>query len=159
MYLFLHLRQSTPAATDAAPPPQAPPKKKRPIASHAPLPGGAPDLRPVTVGDVSRPEQTIDMQGGDSRDLTQTEIDAALSGQRPAVESCLVAAHDAVGAGGKVTAAMLVGPDGRVRKTRVEAPKALVDAGLAGCLREAMARMRFPAAGGSSVVTLPLEID
>ncbi|HKA90817.1 MAG TPA: AgmX/PglI C-terminal domain-containing protein [Haliangiales bacterium] len=157
MYLYLRRPAPPPAAPDAAPPPPA--KKRRPAATRPPT-AGAPDLRPVTVGDVLRPDQTIDMQGGgETRDLGQTEIDAALAGHQQAVQACLLSARDAAGAGGRVTAAMLVGPDGRVRKTRVDAPRALVDAGLAGCLREEMARIRFPAAGGNSVVTVPLEVD
>ncbi len=156
MYLALRRPAPAPASPDAAPPPA---KKRRPATSRPSPPAGAPDLRPVTVGDVLRPDQTIDMQGGDTRDLSQGEIDAALAGHQQAVQSCLLAARDAVGAGGRVTAAMLVGPDGRVRKTRVDAPRALVDAGLASCLRDAMGRIHFPAAGGHSVVTVPLEVD
>jgi hypothetical protein len=157
MYLYSRAPSPPPAVVDAAP---VPPTKKRKVATSRPPPSGtAPDLRPVTVGDVARPEQTIDMQGSESRDLGQAEIDTALSAHRGAIESCLAAAREAVGAGGRITAAMLVSPDGRVAKTRVEAPRALVDAGLATCLRQTMGRIRFPAAGGHSIVTLPLEID
>lgn len=158
MYLYTRAPSPPAGVADAAPPP--PTKKRKAVTTSRPSPSGAaPDLRPVTVGDVARPEQTIDMQGGESRDLGQAEIDAALAAHRGAIESCLAAAREAVGAGGRVTAAMLVGPDGRVGKTRVEAPRALVDAGLATCLRQAMGRIRFPAAGGNSIVTLPLEVD
>jgi hypothetical protein len=158
MYLYSRVPSPPAGVADAAPPP--PPTKKRKVATSRPsTSGAAPDLRPVTVGDVTRPEQTIDMQGGESRDLGQAEIDTALSAHRGAIESCLTTARDAIGAGGRVTCAMLVGPDGRVAKTRVEAPRALVDAGLATCLRQTMSRIRFPAAGGQSIVTLPLEID
>jgi len=157
MYLYSRAPSPPGGGADAAPPP--PPKKRKVVTSRPAPSGAAPDLRPVTVGDVARPEQTIDMQGGESRDLGQGDIDAALAAHRGAIEGCLTAAREAIGAGGRVTAAMLVGPDGRVGKTRVEAPRALVDAGLATCLRQTMGRIRFPAAGGHSVVTVPLEID
>jgi hypothetical protein len=157
---YLVLRRAAPQAgpPDAGAPPQ-PPGKKRPAPARPPRPAGAADMRIISVGDV-RADQTVDMRGGgESRDLAQGEIDAVLAGRAQAVQACLLGARETVGAGGKVTAAMLVGPDGGVKKTRVEAPKALVDAGLASCLRDEMMRMHFPATGGNSVVTVPLAVE
>ena len=50
------------------------------------------------------------------------------------------------------------GPDGRVTQTRIEAPRYLVDQGLAGCVRPVLRELRFPAAGKDTVVKVPFDI-
>ena len=60
---------------------------------------------------------------------------------------------------GRISIGLVVGPDGRVTQTRVEAPRYLIDQGLAGCLRPVLRGMRFPAAGKDTVVKNWVDIN
>ena len=57
-----------------------------------------------------------------------------------------------------ITVKMLVDGTGHVAKSRVQAPHYLFEHGLLGCAQKALGRLRFPAVGGATVVTLPITL-
>jgi hypothetical protein len=54
---------------------------------------------------------------------------------------------------------LVVGPHGRVVKSRVEAPAWLLRHGLYRCVRREVSALRFPAAGKDTVVTVPFNLS
>ena len=59
---------------------------------------------------------------------------------------------------GRVEVGLRVEPSGQVTRVRVEAPRILINRGLYPCVKSAVGSLRFPAAGGASVVTWPFEL-
>lgn len=123
---------------------------------------GPEDLKMVASGDALRVgRRTLDLgEGADEpRDLSQAEIDGALAGARGGIEECIGRARGAAELSGRVELGMVVGADGRVTATRVEAPAYLIRRGLPGCVRPKLAALRFPAVGKDTVVTLPVTVN
>jgi hypothetical protein len=122
----------------------------------------ADDLRPVSAGDALKVrDRTLDL-GEDSpelHDLTQAEIDGAFAGVSGRVIDCISEARGAAPVTGSVRVGMVVGPDGRVVKSRVEAPSYLMQKGLYACVKRSLAAARFPAPGRDTVVTVPITIE
>jgi hypothetical protein len=144
-------------------------KKRRPRRSGA---GAAPidreeaatltaaDLRMIWNGDaVARPPASVDMSAdGEARSLDGGEIQAALDGGGEALTTCVARGVGAASWSGDVTVKLLVDGDGRVTKTRVHAPAFTFEHGLLACMRQGAARLRFPAVGGWTVVTVPFPV-
>lgn len=121
----------------------------------------AADLRMSSEGDALRAEATnldLGAEGG-PRDLSQDEIDGAIGRHGSAIIGCITRARGAAPVTGRVTAGMVVGADGRVVKSRIEAPAYLLAHGLASCARRELEAVKFPAAGKQTVVTVPFDID
>ncbi len=132
-----------------------------PIDDDEPAPVlSAADLRMAAEGDsLSRGAQNLDLGSEDgARDLTRAEIDDAMAGASDAIGACIVDATGAAELSGRITAAVVVGPDGRVTQTRVEAPAWLLRHGLGGCVRPKLRGLRFPATGKESVVKYPFTV-
>jgi hypothetical protein len=129
---------------------------------NAPTPALADaDLVPLAEGDALRPAaRTVDMSAAsaETRDLAQDEIDGAMSRRAPEIIKCIVDARGNAPVVGRVTVGLVVGADGGVTKTRVEAPAWLMHHGLAGCVRPKLKEVRFPAAGKDTVVTVPFDL-
>jgi hypothetical protein len=151
------------------PPPSDPPSSKKPRKPRrAARPAGEPapealtaeDLRVRAEGDALRAAATeIDMAGGaEARALTQEEIDSAIAARGAAIVDCITRARGDAEVTGRVTAGMVVAADGRVVKSRIEAPAYLLERGLATCARRELAALRFPAAGRETVVTVPFDV-
>jgi hypothetical protein len=57
-----------------------------------------------------------------------------------------------------ITVKLLVDGRGRVSRTRIQAPHYLFEHGLLGCTQRALGRVHFPAVGGATIVTLPVNL-
>ncbi|HEX7994239.1 MAG TPA: hypothetical protein VF506_09975, partial [Streptosporangiaceae bacterium] len=57
-----------------------------------------------------------------------------------------------------ITVKLLVDGRGRVTRSRIQAPHYLFEHGLLGCTQRALGRMHFPATGGATIVTLPVNL-
>jgi len=125
----------------------------------APVLGPA-DLKMVAEGDsLARGPVEMDLGSeGGARELTQGDIDGAMAGASDAIGECIVSATGAAELSGRVNAGVVVGPDGRVTQTRVEAPAYLMRRGLGGCVRARLRGLRFPATGKESVVKYPFTV-
>jgi hypothetical protein len=109
--------------------------------------------------DTTPPKQTIDMNsGGESRSLDNGEIQATISSQSGGVQSCVVKAATNTDLSGTVTVKMVVGGNGRVTRSRVQAPRYMFSQGLLACVQGALRGWKFPATGAPTLVTLPVNL-
>jgi hypothetical protein len=122
------------------------------------------DLRTVAQGDdLSRPD-VIKMDLGDTREtreLTQDDIDARFRSEESAILECIVQARPDQESyvPGRVTVKFRIQRAGTVRGVRVEAPAILQKGGLYGCIKKVVGPMRFPASGGSQIVSYPFTLS
>jgi hypothetical protein len=177
LYLVQKLtREETPVAAaptiDAGPTrPQAKngsKKKRRGVPAAAPGAGDEPipvltdaDRAMRAEGDslTARPIEMDLGEDSEPRDLEQGEIDAAFGARVDAIIGCVVAARGNAELTGRITAGVVVAADGRVTKSRVEAPAWLLAHGLGRCVRRELSAMRFPATGKEHVVSVPFDLD
>ena len=154
----------------------APGKKKRPRRSVAqPTPGGEdsyeetePELPKLTDADrrlewrgdeVALPVMKIDMATKkESRPLEDEEINAAIGGQTGGVRECVTQGAMGTDLAATITVKMLVDGTGRVTRSRLQAPRYLLEKGLLGCTQRALGRLRFPATGAPTLVTFPVNL-
>jgi hypothetical protein len=110
--------------------------------------------------DVSLPPRNIDMASGgaEPRSLDEVEISRTINSQAGGVRDCVVQAATGTDLRAKITVQLLVDGHGRVTRSRVEAPHYLFEHGLLGCTRRALGRVHFPATGGATVVTFPVNL-
>jgi hypothetical protein len=110
--------------------------------------------------DVSLPPQHLDLAAGGAqpRSLDDSEINQTITGQAGGVRDCVV--HGATGTdlSATITVKLLVDGRGRVTRSRIQAPRYLLEHGLLGCTQRALGRMHFPATGGPTIVTLPVNL-
>jgi hypothetical protein len=124
----------------------------------------AADLRTVGQGDdLSRPD-VIKMDLGDSREtreLSQDDIDARFRGEEGAILDCIMSARpdQETYVPGRVTVKFRIQRAGTVRGVRVEAPAILQKGGLYGCIKKVVGQLRFPASGGSQIVSYPFTLS
>jgi hypothetical protein len=122
----------------------------------------AADLAPGAEGDALKARDTnldLGAGGAEVRDLSQGEIDGTFGGAASGITSCITAARGAAPVTGTISVGLVVGPDGRVVKSRVEAPAWLLRHGLYRCVRREVSGLRFPAAGKDTVVTVPFNLS
>jgi len=158
--------------------PKKPRKRGRPVAGQpAPSTGesGEPDERdeaeppPLSAADralewrgdeVALPPQNIDMAGGrEARPLDDGEINQVVNSQAGGVKDCVVQGATNTDLRATITVKLLVDGRGRVTRSRVQAPHYLLEHGLLGCTQRALGRMHFPATGGPTIVTLPVNLE
>lgn len=109
--------------------------------------------------DVTLPPAKIDMAGGkEARALDDGEINATIGGQAGGVRDCVVKAATNTDLRATITVKMVVGGDGRVTRSRVQAPHYLFEKGMLGCVQRSLGRMKFPATGAPTSVTLPVTL-
>lgn len=109
--------------------------------------------------DVALPAQTIDMAGGgEARGLDDGEINSVITGQAGGVKDCVVQGATNTDLRATITVKLLVDGHGKVTRSRVQAPRYLLEHGLLSCAQRAIGRLRFPATGGATVVTLPVHL-
>ena len=110
--------------------------------------------------DVALPPRTIDMAagGGEPRALDDGEINQTINSQAGGVKDCVVHGATNTDLKATITVKMVVDGRGRVLKSRVQAPRYLHEHGLLACTQRALARMHFPATGGATIVTLPINL-
>lgn len=126
----------------------------------APLPLTAADRALEWRGDdVALPPQNIDLTaGGEARSLDDAEINATIHSQAGGVKDCVVQGATNTDLHATITVKLLVDGKGRVSRSRVHAPRYLLEHGLLGCAQRALGRMHFPETGGATLVTLPVNL-
>lgn len=173
-YLELERTEKKPVAEvtppDAGAGPRKSPGKKRrgKTASAAPADPDAPVPELTAADRMVRAEgealvakaSTLDMADGtEPRDLEQGDIDGAFGARADDIINCITTARGNAPLGGRVTAGVVIGADGRVARTRVEAAAYLLDRGMGRCVRRVLSSLRFPATGKEHVVTVPFDIE
>ena len=109
--------------------------------------------------DVTLPPTKLDMAShSEARSLEQAEIDAVIQGQSGGVRDCVVRGATGTDLRASIEVKLLVDGNGRVTRSRVHAPRYLLDHGLLSCAQRALSGMRFPATGAPTVVTLPVDL-
>jgi hypothetical protein len=154
------------------------PKKKRrthpPAAAGQPGQGSDGDVEepappPLTAADralewrgdeVALPPRNIDLAAGaaEARSLDDSEINQTINSQAGGVRDCVVQGATGTDLTATIVVKLLVDGRGRVTRSRIQAPHYLFEHGLLACTQRALGRMHFPAAGGSTVVTLPVHL-
>lgn len=124
----------------------------------------AADLKVVGQGDdLSRAEVVrMDLsEKGETRELSQDDIDGVFRGQEDAILECIARARPDAEAyiPGRVTVKFRIQRGGTVRGVRVDAPAVLQKGGLYGCVKGVVGRMRFPVSGGSQIVSYPFTLS
>jgi hypothetical protein len=179
-YLALERPWRQGATAGAAAPPDAAPAvaeptppgrpSRRPRGARRGAPGEVAEAAPRALsaadrvtrwrGDaVALPPATIDLGGdGAARSLSRAEIQATIDADGAELQRCVIDAVGHAPYAGEVIVEMLVGGDGQATRTRVHAAAFLHDRGLVACARGAVRRLRFPAVGGATVVTIPFPI-
>jgi hypothetical protein len=109
--------------------------------------------------DVSPPPRKIDMSS-DARPLEDGEIQSTITSQSGAAQSCVVQSASAVNAAmtGVITVKMVIDAQGHVTRSKVQAPHYLFDHNLLPCLKGALGKMKFPATGMPTLVTMPINL-
>jgi hypothetical protein len=110
--------------------------------------------------DVALPPRTIDLAAGGSqpRSLDDSEINQTINAQAGGVRECVVQGATNTDLSATILLKLLVDGHGRVTRSRVQAPRYLFEHGLLACTQRALARMHFPATGGATIVTLPVNL-
>jgi hypothetical protein len=109
--------------------------------------------------DVTLPPTKIDMAGGkESRALDDGEINAVIGAQATGVQNCVVNSASNTDLRATIMVKMVVSGDGRVSKSRVQAPRYLFEKGLLTCVQRALGRMKFPSTGAPTSVSLPVTL-
>jgi hypothetical protein len=124
----------------------------------------AADLRSVAQGDdLSTPDVLrLDMSNAkELPELTQDQIDERFRGQEPAILDCIAHARPDPESyvPGRVTIKFRIQRAGTVRGVRVEAPAVLQRNGLYPCIKGAVGRLHFPAAGTSQILSYPFTLS
>jgi hypothetical protein len=111
-------------------------------------------------GDDTAPgKSTLDMgNGAESRSLDNNEISSVISSQSGPVQSCVVKAATNTDLSGTFTVKMVVEGNGKVTRSRLQAPRYMFAQGVLGCVQGAVQRMKFPATGAPTLVTLPVHL-
>ena len=153
--------------------PKKPKRRPRPAGNQtAPAAGESdveePEPPPLTAADralewrgddVALPAQTIDMAGGhEARALDDGEINATINSQAGGVKDCVVQGASNTDLRATITVKLVVDGHGRVTRSRVQAPRYLFEHGLLGCTQRALGRIHFPATGGATLVTIPVNL-
>ena len=128
-----------------------------------PIKLSAADLKMVGRGDdLSRPDVVhLDMSDDSgSHELTQDEIDTRFRAKEDAILGCIAHARpdEWTWVPGSVTVKFRIQRTGVVKGLRVEAPAILQKGGLYGCIKGVVGGIRFPASGGSQVITYPFSL-
>lgn len=161
---------------DAGAPKAKPKPKRRGGGAARPGPGAAgegegdaPEPPPLTEADrrlewrgddVTLPPRRIDAggSGAEARPLDDSEINAAFS-QAAGVRECVVQGATGTDLSAQITVQLVVEGTGRVSRSRLHAPRYLLERGLLACTQRALARMRFAATGAPTLVTIPVNLN
>lgn len=109
--------------------------------------------------DVTLPATRVDMAGGEeARPLDDGEINATIGAQGGGVRQCVIEGATGTDLRATITVKLVVDGRGRVIRSRIQAPRYLFEHGLHGCVQRAVGRMKFPATGAPTLVTLPVHL-
>jgi hypothetical protein len=107
--------------------------------------------------DVSPPPRKLDMSS-DSRTLDDGEIRSVIASQSGPAQHCVVQAAGNAELKATITVKMVVDGQGRVQRSKLQAPHYLFEHGLIGCIKGALAEMKFPSTGLPTLVTMPINL-
>jgi hypothetical protein len=107
--------------------------------------------------DVSPPPRKLDMTN-DARALDDGEIQRTINSQSAGAQNCVVSSAPNAVLTGTITVKMVVEADGHVSRSKVQAPHVLFEKGLLPCMKGAIGRMKFPATGMPTLVTMPINL-
>lgn len=107
--------------------------------------------------DVSPPPRKLDMTN-DARALDDAEIQSTISSQSGPAQQCVVQSVPNAVLTGTITVKMVVDDKGHVTRSKVQAPHVLFERGLLPCVKGAVSRMKFPATGMPTLVTMPINL-
>lgn len=109
--------------------------------------------------DVTLPARKVDMGGaGESRPLDDNEINNTINSQAGDVRTCIVQAATNSGLRATITVKLVVDGNGRVTRSKLQAPHYLFEKGLLNCVQRAVKGMKFPATGAPTLVELPVTL-
>jgi len=109
--------------------------------------------------DVTLPPTKLDMSGGsEPRKLDDNEINSTISSQAGGVRDCVIQGATNTDLRATITVKLVVDGNGKVSKSKIQAPHYLFEKGLLGCVQRALGRMKFPATGAATLVTLPVNL-
>lgn len=109
--------------------------------------------------DTKLPPTRVDMAaGGDARPLDDGEINNTIASHSGAVRACVVQGATNTDLRATITIKLVVDGNGRVIKSRLQAPHYLFTKGLLDCAQRALGRMKFPATGAPTAVTFPINL-
>jgi hypothetical protein len=107
--------------------------------------------------DTSPKKQKLDMgNDAESRSLDNGEIQNVIASESGGVQSCVIKAAANTDLTGTITVKMVVEGNGKVSRSRVQAPRYLFSQGLLGCVQGALRSWSFPSTGAPTLVTLPV---
>jgi len=107
--------------------------------------------------DVTPPPRTVDMNSS-ARPLEDGEIKSVIAGQSAAAQSCVVQSAPNASLQATITVKMVVDGKGNVTRSKLQAPHVLFDHGLLQCIKPALSRIKFPATGMPTLVTMPINL-
>jgi len=107
--------------------------------------------------DVTPPPRTVDMNSN-ARPLEDGEIKSVIAGQSGAAQSCVVQAATNAQLQATITVKLVVDGKGNVTRSKLQAPHYLFEHGLLACIKPALARIKFPATGMPTLVTMPINL-
>jgi hypothetical protein len=109
--------------------------------------------------DVTLPATKLDMgAGGEARKLDDNEINSTIASQANGVRDCVIQGATNTDLRATITVKLVVDGTGRVSKSKLQAPHYLFEKGLLNCVQKALGRMKFPATGAPTLVTLPVNL-
>ncbi len=110
--------------------------------------------------DTTKPPQKIDMAGGaEARSLEDGEITSTITSQSAAAQQCVMTAATNTNLAGQISVKLIVDGSGHVTKSKVQAFHYMFEHGLLACMQGAVRKMKFPAVGGSTLVTMPINFS
>lgn len=121
----------------------------------------ADDLKQEAEGDILRPRPLsidVDSTGPEPRDLSSDEVDNTFAAVKPQIVECIKQARGAAPVTGKIVVGVVIGPEGKVFKSRTEAPSYLIDRDLHPCIKSVLSSLRFPAPGKDVVASVPFTL-
>lgn len=109
---------------------------------------------------IAAPDSAVDFGGeGGGRRLSDDEINTGVRSGQSAMVGCIAEARGQAELAAKIILKMLVSDRGSVSKLRVQAPGYLLKNGLYECASRATGKMRFPATGAATLVTVPFDLS
>jgi len=109
--------------------------------------------------DVTLPATKLDMSGGsEQRKLDDNEINNTIGSQAGGVRDCVIQGATNTDLRATITVKLVVDGSGKVSKSKLQAPHYLFEKGLLNCVQRALGKMKFPATGAPTLVTLPVNL-
>lgn len=105
------------------------------------------------------PAQSLDMaSGGEARRLEDAEITSTFASQGAPVKACVIQGATNTDLRATITLKLIVDGNGKVTRSRMEAPRYLFERGLEACVQRALGRLKFPSTGAPTLVTMPINL-